>query len=249
MDNRISDRQTRSQLDEKNNTMDDQFLQSSPSGFSLWGLVHHGALDPEPGAQDQTFYINLHGQGGVLTFASALDAEIYCQRLQAAGMEGWCRCRLERIDLARVMATMPEPQRRLMLALGFFASDTNDLLLDDDQTLIPPLLPVPFDMTHSLHGMSQLHIQAEVLAFIHEWWERIGGLNYAEQVHLLDGWSDLALARCATEALDKAQIIGLTQYNDAWTSNGTVEECAVFVPESGTWQFTPLAGPRQRLLH
>ncbi|WP_081769009.1 hypothetical protein [Herbaspirillum sp. RV1423] len=230
--------------------MEDQFLRPPESSFPLWGLVHTPSRDDaDTGMQDQTFYINIRNQGGVLTFASALDAEIYCQRLYAAGMQGWTRQRLERIDLARIMATIPAEERKLMLALGFFASDTNDLLLDSDQTLITPLLPVPFDMHHTLHGMSQLRIKADVLAFIHEWWERIGGMNYSEQVHSLGNWSDIALAKCATEALEKAQVVGLAQYRDAWTSIGTVEECAVFVPESGAWQFTPLDGPRNRLLH
>jgi len=229
--------------------MDNQFLQSNDAAFPLWGLVHAAALDPETGRRDQTFYIKMRDQSGVLTFASALDAEIYSQRLAAAGIHGWCRQRLERIDLARVMAQVPESERRLMLALGFFASDTNDLLLDADHALITPLLPVPFDLQHSLHGVSQLRIHAEVLEFIHEWWERIGGLNYSDQVHSLEHWSDLALARCASEALDKARIMALAQYHAAWTEAGTSEECAVFVPEAGAWQFTPLQGPRQRTLH
>lgn len=231
--------------------MEDQFLRPPEPTLPLWGLAQAGPLEggDDLVGRDRTFYINVRGEGGVLTFASALDAEIYCQRLHAAGLHGWRRQRLERIDLAQVMANIPLADRRLMLALGFFASDTNDLLLDANQTLITPLLPVPFDMHHPLHGMSQLRVKADVLSFIHEWWERIGGLNYPEQVHSLQHWSDIDLARCASEALQKAQIVGLAQYHDAWTNVGTAEECAVFVPESGSWQFTPLAGVRRRMLH
>lgn len=224
-------------------------MQPTDSTLPLWGLVHAVPLDPETGLRDQTFYIEMLGQGGILTFASALDAEIYCQRLVTAGMHGWRRERLERLDLARLMAPMPESERRLMLALGFVASDTKDLLLDEDQTLITPLLPIQYDMHHSLHGISQLHINADVLSFIHEWWERIGGTNYPEQVHSLECWSDLALARCAAEALDKARIVALAQYRQAWTSAGATGEYALFVPESGAWQFAPLDGPRQCMLH
>ncbi|HEX7983125.1 MAG TPA: hypothetical protein VF616_06390 [Duganella sp.] len=224
-------------------------MQQNDSTFPLWGLVHAVPLDPETGLRDQTFHIELHGQGGVLTFASALDAEIYCQRLAMAGMHGWRRERLERLDLARMMAPMPESARRLMLALGFVASDTRDLLLDEDQTLITPLLPIQFDLHHSLHGISQLHIHAEVLHFIHGWWQRIGGTNYPEQIHSLERWSDVALARCAAEALAKVQIVALAQYHQTWANAGSTDECALFVPESGAWQFAPLEGPRQRLLH
>ncbi|HBF28185.1 hypothetical protein [Rhizobium sp.] len=229
--------------------MGDQLLPSTDTIFPLWGLVHTVAINPETGQRDQTFFMKLQDQLGVLTFASALDAEIYCQRLAAVGIDGWQRQRLERIDLARVMAPVPESERRLMLALGFFASDTNDLLLDDEQALIPPLLPVPFDMQHSLHGISQLYIDADVMSFVHQWWERIGGTSYPEQMHSLECWSDLTLSQCAAEALEKVKIISLTQYNQAWTSVGTTEECAVFAPESGTWQFSPLEGRRQRMVH
>lgn len=220
-------------------------LQPTDATFPLWGLVHATALDPETGLRDQTFYIEMSGQGGVLTFASALDAEIYCQRLAMAGMEGWQRERLERLDIARVMARVPEAERRLMLALGFSASDTRDLLLDEDQTLITPLLPVQFDMQHSLHGISQLHINADVLSFTHDWWQRIGGTGYPEQVQSLEGWSDRALAQCAADALGKAHIVALAQYHQAWTSAGITDECAVFDPESGHWHFAPMDGTRQ----
>jgi len=109
--------------------------------FHLWGLMHVRPVNLEgDDSHDShdTFCIKVDGQGGVLTFASALDAEIYCQQLRASGMHGWTRLPLERIDLDRVMAALPNTQRVLMLALGFFASDTNNLLLDEDQTLITP---------------------------------------------------------------------------------------------------------------
>lgn len=224
-------------------------MQPTDSTLPLWGLVQAVPLDPATGLRDQTFHIEQGGRGGVLTFASALDAEIYRQRLAMAGMHGWRRERLEHLDLARVMAPMPASERQLMLALGFIASDTRDLLMDEDQTLITPLLPIQFDMHHSLHDISQLRINADVLFFIREWWRRIGGTNYPEQVHSLERWSDLALARCAAEALGKARIIALTQYRQAWTSAGTNGEYALFVPESGAWQFVPFDGPRQCTLH
>ena len=224
-------------------------MTSNDSTFPLWGLVRAVALDPATGLRDQTFHIEMHGQGGILAFASALDAEIYRQRLAVAGMHGWRRERLERLDLARVMAPMPASERRLMLALGFVASDTNDLLLDDDQTLSTPLLPIQFAMHHSLHGLSQLHINAEVLCYIHDWWERVGGYTYSDQVHTLERWSDLALASCAAEALGKARIVASTHYRQAWTSAGAMTEYALFVPETGAWRFAPIEGPRQCVLH
>lgn len=215
----------------------------------LWGLVKaaDGCL---PGEESHhTFHIRNGGEAGVLAFASALDAEIYRQQLLGLGLPGWQRAPLERIDLERIMSGQPEQQRRLMLALGFFASDTNDLLLDDQQMLITPLLPVPVRMAHSLHGISQLHIEREVLDFVEQWWERVGGEQYSQQVRLTSNWSDQQLALCADDALSKAPIMGRHQYHTLWSDTGQGDECAVFSPDSGTWCFSTLHGPRPRALH
>ena len=231
--------------------MDSEFLRTTGSDFTLWGLVHSLEAMPSDGMPDETFYIKFAEQGGVLTFPSALDAEIYCQRLSAAGMDGWRRQRLEQIDLAKIMAAVPQADRRLMLALGFFASDANVLLLDEDQTLITALLPVPFDMQHSLHGVSQLRLKAEVPDFIHAWWEKAGGFGYANQINSLEGWTDHALKKCASEALGKAPLTGLKQYNKIWQNVGAGfgDECALFVPDTGEWRFSTLGDERNRSIH
>ncbi|MCA1324576.1 hypothetical protein [Herbaspirillum sp. alder98] len=215
----------------------------------LWGLVKpaDGCL---PGEQSHnTFYIRNGGEAGVLAFASALDAEIYRQQLLGLGLPGWQRAPLEQIDLDRILSGQPEPQRRLMLALGFFASDTNDLLLDDQQMLITPLLPVPVRLAHSLHGMSQLHIEREVLEFVEQWWDRVGGDHYSDQVRIAACWSDLQLAQRAREALERAAMASIRSYHAVWRETGGGDECAVFSPDTGAWHFSTLQGPRERALH
>lgn len=217
------------------------------SPIELWGLVFAADLPDEP--SHKTFFIRNQGHSGVLTFASALDAEIYCSQLAATGMPGWRRAPLERIDLSRVMSLASPGERKIMLALGFHASDTNDLLADEDQTLLTPLLPIPYRMTHSLHGLSQLHINHEVCDFIEQWWDRVGGDQYSEQVRMTSSWSDHELARCADDALSKAAIMNMRQYHMLWSHSGSGDECAVFSPGSGAWCFSTLQGPRQRALH
>lgn len=229
--------------------MQEARIDTDPHQFHLWGLVH-ATDDCLPGEDThKTFYIRVDGNSGVLTFASALDAEIYCRQLDSCGMQGWRRSPLERIDLERVMSTLPVVERKLMLALGFFASDTNDLLLAEDQSLITPLLPIPYCMEHSLHGISQLHIHTDVCAFIEQWWDQVGGDHYSDQVRLAAHWSDHDLARCAGEALSKAPVTDARRYHALWSDTGTGDECAVFSPQSGAWQFSTLRGPRSRALH
>ena len=236
------------------NLDDERDLEYEPADdtFHLWGLMHARPVnldgDDSHDSHD-TFCIKVDGQGGVLTFASALDAEIYCQQLRASGMHGWTRLPLERIDLDRVMAALPNAQRMLMLALGFFASDTNNLLLDEDQTLITPLLPVPYQMQHSLHGMSHLQIHAEVCSFVEQWWQQVGGMHYLDEVRRAATWSDQALACCAGEALAKAAVTNRRHYQALWNNSGEGDECAVFSPQAGAWQFSTLRGPRARALH
>jgi len=215
----------------------------------LWGLVKaaDGSL---PGEQTHTtFHIRNGDHAGVLAFASALDAEIYCQQLLGLGLPGWQRARLEQIDLERLLSGQPLQQRKLMLALGFFASDTNDLLLDDQQMLITPLLPVPVRMTHSLHGMSHLQIEREVLDFVEHWWERVGGDDYSDQVRIAAGWSDHQLALRAREALEMAAMASVRRHQAMWKDTGNGDECAVFSPDSGAWCFSTLKGRRERALH
>ncbi|TWC67292.1 hypothetical protein [Herbaspirillum sp. SJZ099] len=215
----------------------------------LWGLVKaaDGCL---PGEEShKTFYIRNGDQAGVLAFASALDAEIYRQQLLGLGLPGWQRAPLENIDLDRIMSGQPQQQRKLMLALGFFASDTNDLLLDDQQMLITPLLPVPVRLAHTLHGLSQLHIEREVLDFVEQWWDRVGGEHYSGQVRIAACWSDLQLAQSARNALACAAMESVRRYHAMWKETGGGDECAVFSPDTGVWHFSTLHGPRQRALH
>ncbi len=229
--------------------MQNQFSIEPPLSFPLWTLVYSPPNAISDSDVHHTFYIRINGEAGILTFASPLDAEIYCQRLSATGKNGWRRERLERIDIDRMMSHLPQTERKLMLALGFFASDTNDLLLDADKTLITPLLPVPFSIHHYLHEISHLEITAEIPIFVQKWWERIGGPDYREQVYALGDFPDHVLRECAAEALDKAPIMSLSQYNDSWKDTGVGDECAVFVPETGVWKFSTLQKPRTRLLH
>ncbi len=217
--------------------------------INLWGLVFCRGDLPPGELSHKTFYMRSAGHSGVLTFASAIDAEIYCRQLETSGMRGWQRAPLESIDIDRVMSALPAAQRKLMLALGFFASDTNDLLLDDDKTLITPLLPVSYVMRHCLHGLSQLHIHAEVFQFVEQWWRQVGGESYPDQVRDTAGWTDSQLAGCAGEALSKAAVADLRQYNALWNDTGSGDECAVFSPETGAWQFSTLRGQRRRQLH
>ena len=127
--------------------MGDPNVSAKRSPFSLWGLTLEAETAPHQPPMKQTFIVRLGQEAGVLTFASALDAEIYCQHLAASGVGRWQRERLERIDLSGVLAAIPEQQQRLMLSLGYYASESNDLLADDSQSLVTPLLPVQFD-TH-----------------------------------------------------------------------------------------------------
>jgi len=229
--------------------MQDTLSSARADRFNLWGLVQ-SETDPVPGSdKHNTFCIRANGNSGILAFASALDAEIYCHQLGASGAAGWQRAPLQHIDLERIMSGLPDAERRLMLALGFFASDTNDLLLDDDRTLITPLLPIPYRMEHSLHGISQLHINAEVCHFVEQWWEQVGGDQFSEQMRMAETWSDLDLARCATAALSKAPFTEMRRYSALWKETGSGDECAVFSPTTGDWHFSTLRGPRPRSLH
>jgi hypothetical protein len=224
-------------------------LHANDSQFSLWGLTFGTEPDPDVPQTKQTFVVRLSQQAGVLIFASALEAEIYCQHLAACGMPGWRRERLEQIDLAAVMAQIPQKSRRLMLSLGFYASETNDLFLDDNHTLLTPLLPVPFKMRRPLNGPPQVHISADIPAFIRYWWQRVGGLDYGEQVGSLDHWSETALSRCAADALQQVQLTGIDEYRQTWTLAGMAEGYAVYAPTLGEWQFVPARKSQTHRLH
>ncbi|WP_245200050.1 hypothetical protein [Herbaspirillum sp. LeCh32-8] len=196
-----------------------------------------------------TFYLRTNEDSGMLTFASALDAEIYRQRLLGCGQSGWLRAPLEQIDLERLMSGRPERQRRLMLALGFSASDTQVLLQDDQQLLITPLLPVSVNMLHTLHGVSRLCIEQEIFDFVEQWWDRVGGHQYSDLMRITAGWSDSRLAQSAHHALDRAAFANLRSFREQWGSTGHGDECAVFSPDANAWQFSSLSGPRVRALH
>lgn len=215
----------------------------------LWGLVQtpDGNLPGED--LHKTFYVRNGSESGVLTFASALDAEIYRQQLLGRGQQGWQRAPLEHIDLERIACSQTDDQRRLMLALGFFASDTNNLLLDDEQMLLTPLLPVPYRMRHSLHGVSKMYIQREVLAFVEQWWEQVGGEHYPAQMRVTACWPDLQLAQSARDALNRAALADARGYHALWKDTDSGDDCAVFLPDTGAWQFSSLRGPRTRELH
>jgi len=38
-------------------------------------------------------------------------------------------------------------------------------------------------------------------------------------------------------------------YHSLWNNTGEGDECAVFSPQAGAWQFSTLRGPRERALH
>ncbi|WP_252716932.1 hypothetical protein [Herbaspirillum sp. B65] len=219
------------------------------SPFSLWGLTLEAKAAPGQAPMQQTFIVRLGDEMGLLTFASALDAEIYCQHLAACGVTGWRRERLERIDVTSALATIPQQQQRLMLSLGFYASDTNDLLADDSQSLVTPLLPVQFNMRHRQHGLHQLRIGADIPAFVQHWWGSIGGENYGQQIGALERCSEAALTRCAADALRKIHITGISHYLHTWTVAGMAEIYALYRPDSGEWGFQPVSHEVTRQLH
>lgn len=225
----------------------DVYAKHSP--FSLWGLTLEAESAPDQPPMKQTFIVRLGEEAGVLTFASALDAEIYCQHLAASGVAGWQRERLERIDLSGVLAAIPEQQQRLMLSLGFYASDSNDLLADDSQSLVTPLLPVQFDLRQRRHGLRQLRIGTDIPAFVHHWWGSIGGENYGQQIGALEHDSESAISQCATEALRKIHITGISDYLHTWTMEGMSEIYALYRPDTGEWGFRPLRHEPARQLH
>ena len=215
----------------------------------LWGLVRLTGSELPGDDSHVTFYLRTAEESGVLAFASALDAEIYRQHLLSCGLSGWQRAPLEQIDLERVLSGRPEHQRRLMLALGFSASDTQALLQDDQQLLITPLLPVPINMRHTLHGMSRLDIEQDVFDFVEQWWSRVGGDHYGHLMRITAGWSDSRLAQSAHHALDRAAFANLRCLREQWGSTGCGDECAVFSPDTNAWRFSNLSGARVRALH
>lgn len=212
-------------------------MSAKHSPFSLWGLTLEAETAPHQPPMKQTFIVRLGREAGVLTFASALDAEIYCQHLAASGVGRWQRERLERIDLSVVLAAIPEQQQRLMLSLGYYASESNDLLADDSQSLVTPLLPVQFDMRQRRHGPRQMRIGTDIPAFVQYWWGLIGGENYGQLIGALENHSECAVSQCATEALRKIHITGISDYLRTWTIKGITEIYALYRPDAGEWGF------------
>lgn len=100
---------------------------------------------------------------GLLLFASPLLAEIYCQRLQVTGNRGWRKCCANMPEFRRILGRVEQDALRVWLVVGFSASHTRELLLDDDQSLMTSSIGFEVRVKrHAHNGHATLAIPPEL---------------------------------------------------------------------------------------
>ena len=107
----------------------------------LWGLIHENRYADNTGLAFGCLFSKSHLSNdqqvdGLLLFVSPLHAEIYRLRLEALGHTGWQLFCTEDSDIANIIRGLRDERLQLWVVVGFSASETQQLLLDENHLLM-----------------------------------------------------------------------------------------------------------------
>ncbi len=123
----------------------------------LWGLIRDDRYSDHTGPAFGCMFSKSHScdgkwVDGLLLFPSPLHAEIYRLWLQSRGDGGWRRfCTTDR-DFARIVGNLQNERLQLWIAAGFAASETKQLLLDENRLLMTSAIGIDLPLTRDEDG-------------------------------------------------------------------------------------------------
>lgn len=122
-------------------------LNKPKENISLWGLIREDRYSDHTENAFGCLFSKAHRSDGewiegLLLFPSPLHAEIYRLWLQTRGDSGWRRFRTTDGDITDIIRRLREKRLQLWIAAGFAASETQQLLLDENNLLMTSSLGI-----------------------------------------------------------------------------------------------------------
>lgn len=123
----------------------------------LWGLIRDDRYSDHAGQAFGCLFSKSHFYDGkwvdgLLLFASPLHVEIYRQWLQARGDSGWRRFCTTDNDIVRIIGNLRDERLQLWIAAGFAASQTQQLLLDQNHLLMTTSISIDLALSRNETG-------------------------------------------------------------------------------------------------
>jgi hypothetical protein len=217
------------------------------STLRLWGLIQENryADSGAPGFGclfSKSHFTNGNRVEGLLLFSSPWHAEIYCRRLHALGDTGWRLCGTDDADFTRIMASVRDEQLKLWIVLGFSASETQQLLLDEQRLPMTSSVGLEVGLQRDEEGaQATLRFPAEAVPFlktlIYESRKALTPNNPTEVVTWVEREEEGAWSERAAEALERIGTMPYVDYQRIWGNDQPTVALALFDPMAREWLF------------
>lgn len=221
-------------------------LKTPKLNIPLWGLIRDDRYSDRTGPAFGCLFSKPHycdGKliDGLLLFASPLYAEIYRLWLQARGDSGWRRFCITDRDIARIIGSLQDERLQLWIAAGFAASETQQLLLDQNCLLMTSSVGIDLALSRGEDGGgAALQLPSNVVHILQELSAGGSGILKTAGNEKPGRWptgDDEAWEEHASEALGQIATLEYVDYQKDWGNERPTVALAQFDQIMHKWLF------------
>lgn len=221
-------------------------LKKPKLNIPLWGLIRDDRYSDQTGSAFGCLFSKSHNFDdklidGLLLFTSPLHAEIYRLWLQTRGDSGWRRFCTTDSDIMHIIGNLQDERLQLWIAVGFSASDTQQLLLDQNRLLMTSSLSIDLALSRDEDsGEAALQLPSNAVHILQELSARGSDIqksaDYDRSV-LWPAYDDEALEEYASHALDQIATRKYIDYQKDWGDEHPMVALAQFDQMMHKWLF------------